>query len=112
MDPKVTACLKYFFRISYIVFPLILIVNPNNILPENISNSYVADFNRLDAERDPHSNFQDSNEGTMPTDPLQLMNVLRRATAMDDATSPSDALDEALKAFESQDQGVPINPVN
>ena len=34
------------------------------------------------------------------TNPLELMNRLRRATAMDDATSPSDAIDDALKELE------------
>ena len=37
------------------------------------------------------------------TNPMELMNRLRRATAMDNATSPSDAIDEALKAFEEND---------
>ncbi len=45
-------------------------------------------------------------EGTIldATNPMDLMNRLRRATAMDDATTPSDAIDEALKAFETDDQ--------
>ena len=34
--------------------------------------------------------------------PIDLMNKLRRATAMDDATPPGDAIDQALKAFDAQ----------
>jgi len=34
--------------------------------------------------------------------PIDLMNKLRRATAMDDATQPSDAVDAALRDFHSQ----------
>jgi len=34
--------------------------------------------------------------------PFDLMNRLRRATAMGDATSPDDAIDEALREFEAQ----------
>ena len=57
--------------------------------------------------------FYDSSEESIPADPLRLMNALKRATAMDDATSPSDALDEALKAFEDNEPGPAIiNPVN
>ena len=37
------------------------------------------------------------------TNPMELMNRIRRATAMDDATSPSDAIDEAIRAFEEKD---------
>jgi hypothetical protein len=36
------------------------------------------------------------------TNPLDLMNRLRRATAMDDATDPDDAIDAALRDFEAQ----------
>ena len=34
------------------------------------------------------------------TNPMELMNRLRRANAMNDATPPSDAIDAALKALE------------
>lgn len=34
--------------------------------------------------------------------PIELMNKLRRATAMDDATQPGDAVDAALRDFHSQ----------
>ncbi|QEY33427.1 hypothetical protein EVJ50_07155 [Synechococcus sp. RSCCF101] len=36
------------------------------------------------------------------TNPLELMNRLRRLTAMDDATPPDDAIDAALRDFEAQ----------
>ena len=36
------------------------------------------------------------------TNPMEFMNQLRQATAMDNATSPSDAIDEALKALEAE----------
>ncbi len=50
----------------------------------------------------PGNNQQDSILDA--TNPMEFLNKLRRATAMDDATSPSDAIDEALKAFEETDQ--------
>jgi hypothetical protein len=36
------------------------------------------------------------------TNPLDLMNKLQRGTAMQDATSPESAIDQALKDFEAQ----------
>ena len=42
------------------------------------------------------------------TNPLELMNRLRAASALDNATSPSDAIDDALKAFEEAGQVSPI----
>ena len=35
------------------------------------------------------------------TNPMELMNMLRRANAMNDATPPADAIDAALRALES-----------
>ncbi len=36
------------------------------------------------------------------TNPLDLMNKLKRSTALDDATPPSSAIDQALREFEAQ----------
>lgn len=36
------------------------------------------------------------------TNPIDLMNRLRRATALDDATQPRDAIDAALRDFDGQ----------
>ncbi|MEB3166789.1 MAG: hypothetical protein VKO65_08985 [Cyanobacteriota bacterium] len=36
------------------------------------------------------------------TNPIDLMNKLRRASAMNDATPPGTAIDQALKEFEAQ----------
>ncbi len=54
-----------------------------------------------DQKRDIYKTFdtEDQNEG-LPIDPFDLMNRLKQAEAMDDATTPSDALDEALNAFD------------
>ena len=34
--------------------------------------------------------------------PMDFLNQIRRATAMDDATPPSDAIDAALKAYQNE----------
>ncbi len=42
------------------------------------------------------------------TNPMDLMNRLKRATAMDNATNPSDAIDQALEALIlEEEQGLP-----
>ncbi len=42
--------------------------------------------------------------------PIELMNRLRRATALDDATPPGDAVDAALRDFEAAPQPAPSTP--
>ena len=65
----------------------------------------------IDEKRDIFNTF-DSEEQIdqgLPIDPFDLMNRLKQAGAMNNATTPSDALDEALDAFDESDYGnVPI----
>ena len=39
----------------------------------------------------------------LPASPMELMHKLQKSSAMDNATSPMDALDEALEIFYDQD---------
>ena len=38
---------------------------------------------------------------SIPTNPFEIVDMLRRANSMNDATSPSDAIDEAIKNFDN-----------
>ena len=44
------------------------------------------------------------------TNPWELMNKLRKASSLDDATQPGDAVDAALKDFESQSRPATASP--
>ena len=64
-----------------------------------------------DEKRDIYSTFdtEDQIDQGLPIDPFDLMNRLKQAGAMNNATTPSDALDEALNAFDqSEFENVPI----
>ena len=41
----------------------------------------------------------DEKSSELPTNPFQIVEMLRRANSMNDATNPSDALDDALESF-------------
>ena len=41
----------------------------------------------------------DTNSSALPTNPFEIVEMLRRANSMNDATIPSDAVDDALKSF-------------
>ncbi len=58
-----------------------------------------------DEKRDIFNTFdtEDQNDKGVPIDPFDLMNRLKQAEAMDNATTPSDALDEALSAFDESE---------
>ncbi|WP_413677461.1 hypothetical protein [Prochlorococcus sp. MIT 0916] len=63
-----------------------------------------------DEKRDIYSTFdtEDQIDQGLPIDPFDLMNRLKQAGAMNNATTPSDALDQALNAFDqSEYENVP-----
>ena len=50
-----------------------------------------------------NSNTQDEFEtnSTIPTNPFEIVDMLRKANSMNDATNPSDAIDEAIRSFDN-----------
>ena len=81
-----------------------------------ISYSRIAKISEIknystDEKRDIFNTFdtEDQNDQGFPVDPFDLMNRLKQAGDLNDATTPSDALDEALNAFdESEYKNIPI----
>ena len=72
----------------------------------------IAEVNNYstDDKRDIFNTFEteDKNDQGFPIDPFELMNRLKQVGGMDNATTPSDALDEALNAFDqSEYENVP-----
>ena len=59
----------------------------------------------MDEKRDILKTFdtKDQNDQGFPIDPFDLMNQIKKIGAMNDATTPSDALDEALNAFDESE---------
>ena len=43
----------------------------------------------------------DDNGSVIPTNPFQIVEMIRRYNSMNDATNPSDAIDDALDSFNS-----------
>ncbi len=58
----------------------------------------------LEGDSDPFETRPGSGGGSIldSANPLDLINRLRRSTALDDATPPGDAIDEALRDFENR----------
>ena len=43
----------------------------------------------------------EDDSSALPTNPFELVEMIRRQNSMNDATDPSDAIDDALKSFNS-----------
>lgn len=46
----------------------------------------------------------DENRSGIPSNPFELVEMIRRQNSMNDATNPSDAIDDALKSFSSLEE--------
>jgi len=74
---------------------LILFISLINIKPTLL----VAEENYFnEIEIDSTTKF-DPNSSDLPTNPFEIVEMIRRANSMNDATEPSDAIDDALKLF-------------
>ena len=50
-------------------------------------------------------NLDDEDNLDLPTNPFEIVDRLRRANSMNDATKPSDAIDDAIKSFDMINEG-------
>ena len=50
----------------------------------------------------------DDDSSVIPTNPFELMEMIRRQNSMNDATDPSDAIDDSLKSFNTLEENQEI----
>ena len=89
-NTKVTRLAKFF-----ILF--ISLINIKSTLL-NAEDSYLKEF-EIDS-----STKLDKNSSAVPTNPFEIVEMIRRANSMNDATKPSDAIDDALKLFNKTEE--------
>jgi len=47
---------------------------------------------------------KDDSGSVIPTNPFELVEMIRRQNSLNDATKPSDAIDDALESFNSSEE--------
>ena len=50
------------------------------------------------------STKKDNNTPVIPTNPFEIVEMIRRSNSLNDATKPSDAIDDALESFNSLEE--------
>ena len=58
-------------------------------------------FGKLEID---YSTKTDQDSSDLPTNPFEIVEMIRRQNSMNDATNPSDAIDDALKSFNSLEE--------
>ena len=86
---------NYFCKIASKSIPLIVFLIPIVFLKGDFLNAeYLFDELEIDT-----STKRDENSSVIPSNPFELVEMIRRQNSMNDATNPSDAIDDALKSF-------------
>ena len=88
-------CKNLFRPISLIIFLISLISFKGDLLKAE----YFLEELQIDS-----STKTDGDKSVIPTNPFEVVEMIRRFNSLNDATNPSDALDEALEAFNNLEE--------
>ena len=88
-------CKNIFKPISLFIFLLSVI----SLKVDFLKSEYAFEEMEIDS-----STKQDDDSSVIPTNPFELVEMIRRYNSLNDATKPSDAIDDALKSFNSLDE--------
>ena len=78
--------------ITFIIFLISLISLKN----DNLNAEYLNKELQIDS-----STKSDNNSSALPTNPFEIVEKIRRNNSMNDATNPSQAIDDALESFDT-----------
>ena len=88
-------CKSLYKSITFLIFFTLLIPLKGNYLK--------AEYLYEELEIDTSTKIEDDSS-VLPTNPFELVEMIRRQNSMIDATDPSDAIDDALKSFNSLEE--------
>ena len=87
---------NYFSTIFTKSIPLVIFfISIISLKTDSLNAEYLVEELEIDS-----STKTDDSSG-LPTNPFEIVEMIRRQNSMYDATNPSDAIDEALKSFNS-----------
>ena len=92
-------CKSLYKSINFLIFFTLLISLKSDYLK--------AEYLFEDLEID-NSTKPEDDSSALPTNPFELVEMIRRQNSMNDATDPSDAIDDALKSFNSLEENLEI----
>ena len=90
---------NYFCKsLSRSIHLIIFFVSLFSLKGEFINAEYQFEELEIDA-----STKSEEDSSAIPTNPLEIVEMIRRLNSMNDATKPSDAIDDALKSFNTME---------
>ena len=88
-------CKSVFKPITIVIFFTFLI----SLKSDYLNAEYLFEELEIDT-----STKTEDDGSAFPTNPFELVEMIRRQNSMNDATNPSDAIDDALKSFNSLEE--------
>ncbi len=85
-------------KIKNLVYLICLVISSNPFLSFQSFAQESYKLNEIEINRS--INFEDENNLDLPSNPFEIVDMLRRSNSMNDATKPSDAIDDAIKSFD------------
>ena len=85
--------------LTFLIFFTLLISSKSDFLN--------AEYLFEELEIDTSTKTEDDSSA-LPTNPFELVEMIRRQNSMNDATNPSDAIDDALRSFNSLEENQEI----
>ena len=92
---KIYFCKSLLRPITFVIFFTSLITLKGDYLN--------AEYSFEELEIDSSTKTEDDSS-VLPTNPFEIMEIIRRQNSMNDATNPSDAINDALKSFNSLEE--------
>ena len=88
-------CRSFYKSITFLFFLTFFI----SLKSDYLNAEYIFEELEIDT-----STKTEDDSSALPTNPFELVEMIRRQNSMNDATDPSDAIDDALKSFNSLEE--------
>ena len=92
-------CKSLFKPLTFLIFFTLLI----SLKSDYLNAEYLFEELEIDT-----STKTEDDSSALPTNPFELVEMIRRQNSMNDATDPSDAIDDALRSFNNLEENLEI----
>jgi hypothetical protein len=93
--------MKVYFlkRLSRALALVIFLISLISLKGDSSNAEYLSEELQIDS-----STKTEEDQSAIPTNPFEIVEMIRRFNSLNDATKPSDALDEALESFNNLEE--------
>ena len=93
--------MKYFLNLNHSksISLLIFLISLISLKGDFLNAEYLFEELEIDT-----STKKDDSGSVIPTNPFEIVEMIRRQNSLNDATKPSDAIDDALESFNSLEE--------